>query len=194
LRSDQQINKEEKMAIRLFVGNLPQNVTEAELREHFSTVGPISYLSLPTDRETGRQRGFAFIEFREPAQAEEAIRYFNNKSFKGNSLAVKEARAREDRGPSRPAFSRTISPEESPPASPSGTRPNPNFGPDASPHRTRGKAKNRLNSERASKGPMREVVRGQFFGEHDDDDDDDDVKINDEVTAGRDIDLDDDNT
>ncbi len=178
------------MAIRLFVGNLPQNVTEAELREHFSTVGPLSYISVPTDRETGRQRGFAFLEFRDPAQAAEAIRYFNNKSFKGNSLSVKEARPRDDRAPSRPAFSRTSPIVEPDTAVPPAHKPGPNFGPDASPQRSRSKAKGKLNSERGPKGPMREVVRGQFFGEHDDDDDYDDVETSEEKMAERDNDLD----
>ena len=88
------------MPVRLFVGNLPYNVTEAELREHFSAVGPLSYLSLPTDRESGQLRGFAFVEFNDRAQAEEAIRRFNNQLFKGRPLAVNEARPREDRPPS----------------------------------------------------------------------------------------------
>ncbi len=183
------------MSIRLFVGNLPPKVTEAELREYFSTVGPLSYISVPTDRETGRQRGFAFLEFKDRAQADEAIRYFNNKSFKGNSLSVKEARARDDRGPSRSSFLRPGSTAESDTANPPANKPNPNFGPDAAPHRSRNKAKGRLNSERVPKGPMREVVRGQFSGEQDDgdyDDDDydddnyDDVETNEEKMAGRD--------
>jgi len=183
------------VAIRLFVGNLPHNVTEAELREHFSTVGPLSYISIPTDRETGRQRGFAFLEFKDSAQADEAIRCFNNKSFKGNSLSVKEARARDDRAPTRPSLSRPNSTAEPDIANLPTNKLNPNFGPDASPHRSRSKAKNRHNPERGPKGPMREVVRGQFFGEQDDDDDDyDDVETSEEKMAGRDNDLDEDNT
>src|SRR2546425_6618223 len=101
------------MPVRLFVGNLPYNATEAELREHFSEVGPISYLSLPTDRETGQPRGFAFVEFNDQAQAEEAIRRFNNQLFKGRPIAVNEARAR-DSSPrasisTRPSVSRPLS-------------------------------------------------------------------------------------
>ncbi|MGH9831808.1 MAG: RNA recognition motif domain-containing protein, partial [Blastocatellia bacterium] len=57
------------MPVRIFVGNLPYNTTEAELREHFSAVGPLTYVSLPTDRETGQPRGFAFLEFNDRAQA-----------------------------------------------------------------------------------------------------------------------------
>ena len=51
------------MALRLFVGNLPYDVTEAELRAHFAAIGPLAYLSLATDRDTGKPRGFAFVEF-----------------------------------------------------------------------------------------------------------------------------------
>src|SRR5215470_2094825 len=89
------------MSVRLFVGNLPYDATEDEIRQHFSTVGNLSYVSIPLDRETGRKRGFAFVEFADAQQAQEAIRQFNNQPFKGRALAVNEARAREA-GP-RPA-------------------------------------------------------------------------------------------
>ena len=168
------------MPVRLFVGNLPYNVTEAELREHFSAVGPLSYLYLPTDRETGKLRGFAFVEFNDRAQAEEAIRRLNNQLFKGRPLAVNEARAREDRprsdAPARPPSSRpafTARPGAGDTAM-RGTEAGPNFGPDKAPRRKQNKSKG-AKSERAPKGPMREVVRGQFFGADDDsliDDDD----------------------
>src|ERR1044071_5209757 len=112
------------MAVRLFVGNLPYDATEADLREHFSAVGPLSYVYLPTDRETGKPRGFAFIEYAERAQAEEAIRRFNNQLLKGRPIAVNEARAKEDRprtGPPpprsfepRPAWGPDIPPESQP--------------------------------------------------------------------------------
>ncbi len=167
------------MPVRIFVGNLPYNTTEAELREHFSAVGPLTYVSLPTDRETGQQRGFAFLEFNDRAQADEAIRRFNNQLFKGRPLAVNEARAREDRPPSsatsRPPLSRTDStarPDLAGPQ-PAGGKPNRNFGPDAEPHRKRSKSKGGSKSERGPKGPMREMVRGQFFGGDEDDDEDD---------------------
>ena len=57
---------------------------------------------MPVDRETGRPRGFAFVEFADRAQAEEVIRKFDAQPFQGRSLAVSEARAREDRPPGRP--------------------------------------------------------------------------------------------
>ena len=94
------------MAVRLFVGNLAYDVTEAELREHFAAVGQLSYISLATDRDTGKPRGFAFIEFSARADAEEAIRRLNNQAFKGRQLVINEARARDDRataGPPRTA-------------------------------------------------------------------------------------------
>ena len=51
------------MAVRLFVGNMPYGATEADLRAHFSRVGEPSQVVIPVDRETGRPRGFAFVEF-----------------------------------------------------------------------------------------------------------------------------------
>src|SRR6059036_2573174 len=83
------------MGFRLFVGNLPYDTTEDEIRGHFSPVGQLSYVSIPLDRETGKKRGFAFVEFAEASQAEAAIRQFNNQPFKGRALAVNEARAKE---------------------------------------------------------------------------------------------------
>lgn len=80
------------MAVRLFVGNLPYSVTEAQLKELFSAVGPVSGVWLPTDRDTGRPRGFGFVEFDDRALAEEAIRKFHNQPFGGRNLAVNEAR------------------------------------------------------------------------------------------------------
>jgi RNA recognition motif-containing protein len=91
------------MSVRLFVGNLSYDTTEAELKELFSEVGPVSFIRLPMDRETGRPRGFAFVELSEREHAEEAIRRFNNQIFKGRPLAVNEARAKEEGG-SRPPY------------------------------------------------------------------------------------------
>src|SRR5262245_17549673 len=203
------------MANRLFVGNLPYDVTEAELREYFSTVGPLSYISIPTDRETGRQRGFAFLEFKERAQADEAIRRFDKQSFKGRPLAVNEARARDDRPQvsarpplARPPLARppSLTAVPNPPAQ-SDNDPNRDYGPDAPPRRSRGKKKDGIRADRVSKGPMREVVRGQVYlddddddedydydDDYDDDDDDDDTESNEENTARHEGDADGDNT
>src|SRR5215467_10004431 len=141
------------MSVRLFVGNLPYDATEDEIRQHFSAVGNLSYVSIPLDRETGRKRGFAFVEFADPQQAQEAIRQFNNQPFKGRSLAVNEARAREagprpagGGGTFRPSFNprpaappmRAPAPDFSDPGAAERDRPaRKNFGPDAKPARSR---------------------------------------------------------
>ena len=90
------------MAVRLFVGNLSYSTTEADLRTYFGTVAAPSQVVLPVDRETGRPRGFAFVEFMDRGHAETAIQRFNGQAFNGRPLAVSEARAREDRGPGGP--------------------------------------------------------------------------------------------
>jgi len=90
------------LAVRLFVGNLAYSTTEADLRSYFGTVAPPSQVVLPVDRETGRPRGFAFVEFQDRGHAEQAIQKFNGQLFNGRPLAVSEARAREDRGPGGP--------------------------------------------------------------------------------------------
>jgi cold-inducible RNA-binding protein len=175
------LDEKNTMGIRLYVGNLPLNVTEEEVRAHFSVIGPLSYLSIPTDRETGRQRGFAFVEFKDRAQADEAIRRFNNQLFKGRSLSVSEARARTEGprpAPARPALSRPASTATSRPASTAGAepgesagnKPSRNLGPDKPSRHGRGRPKGEFKADRGPKGPMREIVRGRFFGDLDDDD------------------------
>src|SRR5712691_7500195 len=101
------------MAVRLFVGNLPYDVTEVELRAHFAAIGPLSSLSLATDRDTGKPRGFAFVEFSARADAEDAMRRLNDQAFKGRALVVNEARARDAPAPPsapRPATPRPATP------------------------------------------------------------------------------------
>ncbi len=88
--------------VRLFIGNLPYQATEDDLRTHFASVGEPTQIVRPLDRETGRARGFAFVEYADRATAEEAIRQFDGQLFMGRPLAVSEARAREDRGPGGP--------------------------------------------------------------------------------------------
>jgi len=90
------------LAVRLFIGNLPYGASEADLRAHFAAVAEPSHVAMPVDRETGRPRGFAFVEFAERSVAEEVIRKFDSQPFQGRPLAVSEARAREDRPPRPP--------------------------------------------------------------------------------------------
>jgi cold-inducible RNA-binding protein len=166
------------MAVRLFVGNLPYDATEAELRQHFSAAGQMSYVYIATDRESGRPRGFAFVEFDDPAAAAQAIRLFNDRPFKGRPIAVNEARAREARPPggvtARPSPSRSsFSPEPPPTDAQRGERTSREFGPDRPPRRARKVVGRGAKSERGPKGPIRERGGGRFFGSDDIEADDD---------------------
>jgi cold-inducible RNA-binding protein len=185
------------MGVRLFVGNLPYDATEIELREYFAGVGPVLSLSMPVDHETGRKRGFAFVEFGEAAHAEEAVRRFNNQSFKGRPLAVNEARAREARppgspprmgmsgpgGPSRPSFSRSgppmrgLEPGINPLERARSDRPNRKFGPDAKPGRKPIPGSRRQQGEVKKRGPLPERSTGRYFGLEDEVFDDDDIVV-----------------
>jgi RNA recognition motif-containing protein len=78
---------------------MPYGATDADLRGHFSTVGAPSNIVIPVDRETGRPRGFAFVEYLDRAVAEQAIERFNQQPFMGRPLSVSEARPREERPP-----------------------------------------------------------------------------------------------
>jgi RNA recognition motif-containing protein len=163
------------MSVRLFIGNLPYTATEAELREHLSSVGVPTSIVLPVDRETGRPRGFAFVDYADRAIAEEAIRRFDQQPFKGRGLAVSEARPREERGPGAPRPGGFGGPRpggpggfSSPrPGGPGGYAPRPggfsprpaeaprgtkNFGPDAPPKHKRKPMKERDKP----KGPIKQ--------------------------------------
>jgi RNA recognition motif-containing protein len=201
----------------LFIGNLPYAANEADLREHLSSVGAPAQIVLPVDRETGRPRGFAFVDYAEREVAEEAIRRFNQQPFKGRPLAVSEARPREDRppGPRPGGYSGGGGGFSSPrpgPAGPggfSGPRPGGysprpdagpgggggrrNFGPDAPP---KGKRKAQRKDEGRPKGPIKERPVSRLY-ENDEDwraaPVDDEIEIDDIATSkpADDLDLDD---
>ena len=176
------------MSVRLFIGNLPYAANEAELREHLSSVGEPTQIVLPVDRETGRPRGFAFVDYADRAVAEAAISRFDQQPFKGRPLAVSEARPREDRpagGAPRPGGFGGPRPGGPPGGSggfaprPSGWAPRPdsgggapggprnrNFGPDAPPKNKR-KAP-RKDSDRGPKGPIKERPVSRLY-ENDED-------------------------
>jgi RNA recognition motif-containing protein len=157
------------MAVRLFVGNLPYDVTEAELRAHFAAIGPLSYLSLATDRDTGKPRGFAFVEFSARADAEDAIRRLNNQAFKGRPLAVNEARPRDAHAPA----SAPRPPTAADPSTDAGR----DFGPDAAPRRRRPSAKRAAPAESGPKRPMYKRVPGPVrFSTGDDDGDEEEMR------------------
>jgi cold-inducible RNA-binding protein len=86
------------MATKLYVGNLSFRTTSEELREAFAAVGTVESASVIEDRETGRSRGFAFVEMATPEEATAAIEAFNGKDFGGRNLTVNEAKPRTDRG------------------------------------------------------------------------------------------------
>lgn len=83
--------------MKLFVGNLPFNATEEDIRSAFEAHGEVSDVAVIMDRETGRPRGFAFVEMPDSAQGNAAIEALNNSDFGGRSMNVNEARPREDR-------------------------------------------------------------------------------------------------
>ena len=172
------------MSVRLFIGNLPYSATEAELREHLSSVGEPTSIVLPVDRETGRPRGFAFVDYADRAVAEQAIRKFDQQLFKGRGLAVSEARPREERGPGgprpggfsgpRPGGFGGPRPAGGGPGGYGGPRPggfggsrpegapparNRNFGPDAPPKHKRKQAKERDKP----RGPIKERPVGRLY-------------------------------
>ncbi len=163
------------MSVRLFVGNLDYSVNEAELRQHFGEVGAPAQVALPVDRETGRPRGFAFVEFADRAVAEEVIRRYNGQALKGRPLAISEARAREDCPPMsgpRPPFSGP--PMGGPPRAPRGFDGPPSgggggFGPPAGPGGGPGMrdcrpAKAKAKPERPGpRGPIRERAGGRVM-------------------------------
>jgi RNA recognition motif-containing protein len=165
------------MAVRLFVGNLSYQATEAEVREHFSAIGPLVFIHLPMERESGRPRGMAFVEFHDPAQAEEAIRRFHNQPFQGRPLVVNHARAREaGSGVRRPPSAhpdRASEPRVTEPRPPHRGEARRAFGPDAAPRAQRKSANRRPPATRPPKGPIRERHSGQFFGGDEDEADGD---------------------
>ena len=85
------------MAKKLYVGNLSYNTTEAQVRDLFAGVGEVSSVTLITDRDTGRPKGFGFVEMASDADAQEAIKRFNGYSLDNRNLTVNEARPREER-------------------------------------------------------------------------------------------------
>jgi len=82
---------------RLFVGNLPFRMTRDELYDLFAQAGAVTSVHIPTDRETGRPRGFGFVEMEDEGSLEQAIQMFNGYSVSGRALVVNQARPREER-------------------------------------------------------------------------------------------------
>jgi RNA recognition motif-containing protein len=89
------------MDTKLFVGNLSYDTSEDDLRTLFSEAGTVSSVMLITDRDTGRSKGFAFIEMSNQSEAEQAIKRFNGFSLGNRELKVDKAKPREERSSSR---------------------------------------------------------------------------------------------
>jgi RNA recognition motif-containing protein len=86
------------MSTKLYVGNLSFQTSSGDLEQLFVGAGTVESVNLITDRDTGRSRGFAFVEMSSAAEAQEAITQLNGKEIDGRSLTVNTARPREDGG------------------------------------------------------------------------------------------------
>jgi len=89
--------------MNIYVGNLAYGVTDDDLREAFSAFGEVSRANVIMDRDTGRSKGFGFVEMPDNSQAEAAINGLNEKELSGRAIRVNEAKPREDR-PRRPRY------------------------------------------------------------------------------------------
>lgn len=83
--------------MNIYVGNLPYGLSDSELRDAFANFGEVSSVKILSDRETGRSRGFGFVEMPNQAEAEAAVANLNGKDVGGRPLRVNEARPRERR-------------------------------------------------------------------------------------------------
>src|SRR4051812_16050100 len=86
------------MSTKLYVGNLSFRVSSEDLQEHFSKAGAVESAKVIEDRDTGRSRGFGFVEMANSDDAAAAIEQFNGEEYDGRNLVVNEARPREDGG------------------------------------------------------------------------------------------------
>ena len=84
---------------RLFVGNLSFQTGENDLQDYFAQAGAVTSVNLMMDKMTGKSRGFAFVEFATPEDANKAVEQFHNKEFQGRQLTVNVARPKEERAP-----------------------------------------------------------------------------------------------
>ncbi len=96
-------SRERKTTMKLYVGNLSFSATESEVKDAFSRFGTVDTVNLITDRETGRAKGFGFVEMGNDAEAQAAIEGLNGTSMGNRALVVNEARPREER-PARGGF------------------------------------------------------------------------------------------
>src|SRR5215204_803652 len=86
------------MSVKLYVGNLSFSTTSDELQQLFAQAGTVESATVVEDRDTGRSRGFGFVEMSSKEEGQKAIEQFNGTDFNGRNLTVNEARPREDGG------------------------------------------------------------------------------------------------
>jgi cold-inducible RNA-binding protein len=86
------------MAMKLYVGNLSFQTSSEDLQQLFAQAGTVESATVVEDRDTGRSRGFGFVEMASNEEGQKAIEQFNGTDFNGRNLTVNEARPREDRG------------------------------------------------------------------------------------------------
>ena len=90
--------------MNIFTGSLSYDLTESALKELFEEFGEVTSCKIITDRDTGRSKGFGFVEMSDKASAQEAIEQLNGKTVEGRDLVVNEARPREERPKRRPRY------------------------------------------------------------------------------------------
>jgi RNA recognition motif-containing protein len=97
-------SKEASVAKKLYVGNLSYNTSDSDLQRLFEAFGTVQSAQVISDRETGRSKGFGFVEMGSDQEAQAAINGLNGKEVDGRSLTVNEAKPREDRGGGRGGY------------------------------------------------------------------------------------------
>ena len=90
--------------MRIYVGNLPYNVDESELKEMFSSYGQVTSATLVMDKFSGQSKGFGFVEMPNNSEADAAIKGLNESSVKGRNIKVNQAKPRGERPQRRPRF------------------------------------------------------------------------------------------
>jgi len=85
------------MATKLFVGSLAYSVNDSQLQDFFASVGTVVSAKVIVDRETGRSKGFGFVEMSSDDEAQAAVKELNGKDLEGRAVVVNEARPREER-------------------------------------------------------------------------------------------------
>ena len=96
--------QEAQVAKKLYVGNLPYGVSDSDLERVFQAHGSVQSAQVIVDRDTGRSKGFGFVEMRNDQDAQKAIQALNGQDFNGRALTVNEARTREERAGGRREF------------------------------------------------------------------------------------------